>query len=268
MDHSSFSTMPGVAELFLTAPRLLLGLDYDGTLTPIVDDPAQAFLPTRTKQIIEALARRIDVAVAIISGRAHADVHDLVGIPDLIYASNHGIEIRGPGMNYLKPGAQASSQTLQVLALNLAKQLRPIQGAFVENKGYTLSVHYRRVARDNRESVRQIVLHAVELISHRYQVTTGDNIFDIRPLLHWNKGTALCWILGQLGMDYLAVYLGDDTTDEDAFLALSDQAITIKVGDREPTAARYRLAGPSTVCDFLEEVHELRQQRTTAIATT
>src|SRR5882724_11963636 len=100
MHQSFFSTMPGVAERILAAPHHLLALDYDGTLTPIVEDPTQAILPMPTKQIIEALSRRGDTAVAIVSGRAHADVEELVGIPNLIYASNHGMEIGGPGMSF------------------------------------------------------------------------------------------------------------------------------------------------------------------------
>jgi trehalose 6-phosphate phosphatase len=269
MNHSTFSTLPGVAERIRGAPRLLLGLDYDGTLTPIVEDPAQAFLPTRTKQIIKALSRRSDVAVAIVSGRAHADVQERVGIPGLIYASNHGIEISGPGMNFLLLGAKDFSPTLQVLASDLAKQLGHIHGAFIENKGFTLSVHYRRAAPADREEVRRTVLHAVELVKDRFQVTPGDKVHEIRPRLGWNKGAALTWIKEQLGKpDALVIYLGNDTTDEDVFMAFGDNAISIKINNgAAATAARYRLADPFAVREFLQGVHDLMPPRPIATST-
>jgi trehalose-phosphatase len=260
--------MPGVAEQILQAPHRLVALDYDGTLTPIVEDATQAILPMRTKKIIEALSSQTDTAVAIVSGRAYADVRDLVGIPNLIYASNHGMEINGPGMSFHHPGAKDSSQALQVLASILAKQLDHVQGAFVENKGLTLSVHYRRVAPGDGEEVWQAVLHAVELVNDRFHVTLGNKVYEIRPLLCWNKGAALTWIKDQLGRrDTLVIYLGDDVTDEDAFAAVGDSGVTIKVGASETTLARFRLPDSSAVYEFLKSVHELLRQEPNATTT-
>jgi trehalose-phosphatase len=240
-------------------PHLLVGLDYDGTLTPIVDEPGHALLPTAMKQAIWALTQRPDVAVAVISGRAHADLQDLVGIPGVIYAGNHGLEISGPGISFIEPSAKAASQELHTLAQEIARRLRSVHGALVEDKGLTLSVHHRRVAPVEAEEVAMAVQEAVGAVKDRFHITLGAKVFEIRPLVRWNKGTAIIWIQEQLGKpDVLVTYLGDDTTDEDAFRSLGRQAITIRVGDTSDTAARFLLADPAAVLEFLQWVNQLR----------
>jgi trehalose 6-phosphate phosphatase len=259
MTNPFFPGMQDVGARIGRAGHVLVGLDYDGTLTPIVENPAQALLPTSMRQAIWALTRRDDVTVAVISGRSHGDLQELVGIPGLIYAGNHGMEISGPGMSFIEPGAKAASQELHSLAQELAKKLHHIQGVFVEDKGLTLSVHHRRAAPVDGDEVWHRVHNTVEPHRDRFHVTLGDKVYEVRPLVRWNKGSALVWIKERVAKpDTLVIYIGDDTTDEDAFRTLGDEAVTVRVGDNRETAAQFLVPEPVTVQRFLDWVNELR----------
>ncbi len=263
MNHLFFAGLKGVGERILASPHVLLALDYDGTLTPIVNDPQDAWLAPSVRNLLGALSRRSDSDVAIVSGRAHGDLQNRVGMPHLIYASNHGSEITGPGMLFIDPGAQAAAQTLHEMALQLADRLRPIAGAAVEDKGLTLSIHHRRVAPVDIEEVWRAVLQAVEPVSDRFHITPGLQVYEVRPRVRWDKGAAVAWIKEHLGKnDSLVIYIGDDATDEDAFVALGSNAITIKVGNSATaTAARFFVPSPAEVHDFLTWVHALLQEK-------
>lgn len=250
-----------VAERIREAEHLLVGLDYDGTLTPIVDEPRHALLPATMRQAIWALTRRADTTVAVISGRAQADLQGLVAIPELIYSGNHGMEISGPGISYLEPNSKEAAPRLHLLGQEIAKKLQHIHGVLVEDKGLTLSIHYRRVAPVDLDEVARIVRNAVKSVNDAFHVTLGDKVYEIRPISNWNKGTAIQWIDAKLNRSSsLVVYIGDDATDEDAFQLLNGDAITIRVGARTPTAAQHVLASPSMVLEFLQWLEILREE--------
>jgi trehalose 6-phosphate phosphatase len=144
--------------------------------------------------------------------------------------------------------------------------LQGIAGARVEDKGLTVSVHYRQVADAAVEDVRRAVHAVLAGSNHPFQLTSGDKVYEIRPRVYWNKGTAVEWIQEQLDQPGAqAIYVGDDTTDEDAFAALPE-GITIKVGSALETAAQFRLQDPAEVCHFLEWLDDRRRQRRPAPA--
>lgn len=259
MSNLFFPGMPDLGERIRNSAHVLIGLDYDGTLTAIVDEPADALMPISMREVVRALAQRQNVSVAVISGRAQGDLRNLVAIPGVIYAGNHGMEISGPGISFIEPDAQAAVPALHVLAQEIESRLRHIEGAVVEDKGLTLSIHHRRVAPVEGEKVWQTVQEIVAPHQDRFHVTLGDKVYEIRPHLRWHKGSAIAWIKAHIGdPDTLVIYIGDDTTDEDAFRALGDGAITIRVGDDAQTAARFLLPDPATVQRFLLWVDELR----------
>jgi trehalose 6-phosphate phosphatase len=241
-----------IGERVARAPHLLLGLDFGGTLAAVVEHPAEASLPSAMCQVLRTLAGREHVSVAIISGRDRADLQARVGIPGLIYAGNHGLEISGPGFIFVEPTAAHVREALQDLATNLAARLQATAGALVEDKGLTLSVHDRHVPDAQAEEVRRVVHAALASTSHPFMLTTGDRVYEIRPRANWTRGDAVAWIKNQLGKpEALVTYLGHDTTDEDAFAAHAE-GITVKVDGSSETAARYRLDGPEEVREFLE----------------
>ena len=239
------------------APRILLGLDFDGTLAPLAAEPALAALPASTRATLQSLAARAQVSLAIVSGRSLADVRGRVDLSGIIYAGNHGLEIDGPTVRFVDVEAAATGSVLQQVASDLAERLAGIAGALIEDKSLTLSIHYRLVAPQEREAVYRAVQDALAAASAMLFLTKGDMVYEVRPHLRWNKGAALRWIQQQLGIaETVVIYAGDDATDEDAFAALKD-AITIKVGRKGETAARYVLSNPDDVGAFLAWIDQL-----------
>jgi trehalose 6-phosphate phosphatase len=235
--------------------RLAVFLDYDGTLTPIVERPEDAVLDRGMRQTLGDLAQH--ATVAVISGRDLKDVQKLVGLDGIYYAGSHGFEISGPRGRHLEH--QWGKQYLPTLD-RAEKSLRDhlekkIQGVQVERKKFSIAVHYRRVAEGKVEEVARVV-DQVQEENRRLRQTKGKKIFELQPDIDWDKGKALLWLLKQLGLDgpeVLPFYLGDDVTDEDAFKVLKDRGLGIAVQETPiPTDARYRLRNPDEVEKFLK----------------
>jgi trehalose 6-phosphate phosphatase len=248
-----FEHLTEIGRRIARARGLLLYLDFDGTLTHFQDVPAQVYLLPAVRETLRTLTCHERIALAIISGRTCVDLQARVGIDGAYYAGNHGLEISGPRCQFVEPTALASQEHVQKLADHLRIRLEPIKGAFVEDKGLSLSVHYRQAAPETAEEVRRQVHATLAGMSHPFQLTAGDKIYEIRPRLYWNKASAVNWIREQLNMpDALPIFLGDDGTDEDAFAALVE-GITIKVGNfTSETAATYALEDPDEVHRFLK----------------
>jgi len=262
-----FDGIREVEERIEQAPHVLLCLDYDGTLTHYAATPLAAHLSPQMERVLLALAEHEDVSLAIISGRDRADLQGRVGIPGLIYAGNHGMDISGPGYLFVEHTAAMNAGAMQELADRLNEKLAAIPGALVENKGLTISVHFRLVAHDAVDDVRRVVEQCVANAANPFVVTKGHLVFDIRPKVRWNKGSAVGWIKKKHAhVDALAIYIGDDVTDEDAFTAMTD-GITVRVGTNPETAARYQLAGPAEVRKFLEWLDEVLRRRAMHVAT-
>lgn len=251
MSRPAFDNLSLIRERVMAASHLLVGLDYDGTLTPIVDDPPKALLGLETREIVTAIAVRPNTSVAIVSGRRLQDVRTLVGIDGLIYAGNHGLEICGPGFRFTEPTAVKTQKALGWLSAALTNGLTSVAGAVVENKVLTISVHCRQVLPARLDEVFRHVQAAAAVAPGCFRVSLGNQVFEVRPHVDWHKGSAMCWIAGKLGkQNTLTIFVGDDRTDEDAFRALDD-GITIKVGEPAGTSAHYHLDGPASVREFL-----------------
>jgi trehalose-phosphatase len=238
----------------LRKKRLVVFLDYDGTLTPIVARPELALLSSEMRAAIRRLARHCTVAV--VSGRALADIVSLVGIEELYYAGNHGFEIRGPAGSDLR--REIGREHLPALARTrdiIAARIQDVPGAFVEDKTYSLSVHYRQSpderVPDIERTVDSVLRETPQLRKH-----PGKKVFEIRPRVEWDKGRAVLWLLEALdlaGEDVLPIYVGDDATDEDAFKALARRGLGFLVSsEARPTAAAYVLKDTDEVRRFFE----------------
>lgn len=247
--RSVFADLEVVRQLVMARDRLAVLLDFDGTLAPITDYPDNANLPPLARALLAHLARRPRCLVAVISGRALDDLKQRVGLKDVIYVGNHGFELAGPGWVSERREAREVQDLIDACSQRLQNRLRGVPGAIVEYKGLTTSVHYRLVRRDQVEAVRQAILEEVGRVAPgKVVIRRGKMVLEIRPAIDWDKGQAALWLLEHvLGKEWRArcavMYAGDDRTDEDAFLALADAGVTIKVGTGPyPTAARYMVS--------------------------
>jgi trehalose-phosphatase len=227
-------------------------LDYDGTLTPIVERPEAAVLAAATRSVLRSLARRC--VLAVVSGRDLEDVRARVGVRGLAYAGSHGFDIAGPGLRHQHPGAHAGASRLPGVARAIARATVAIEGVRLEPKRFALAVHYRRARQADVPKVRA----AVERALARYpglRMARGKKVFDLQPDIAWDKGRAVLWLLRTLRLErdnVLPLYIGDDLTDEDAFRALARRGIGIAVQEaRRRTAARFTLRDPDEVRAFL-----------------
>ena len=231
--------------------RVALLLDYDGTLTPIVDDPEAALLAEEMRAAIHALARHAPVAV--ISGRDLEDVGRLVGIKSIVYAGSHGFDMRFPGGRRVEHESGAAFlPALATAEQELRRRLREVPGARVERKKFAIAAHYRR-AQEAAVPAIEAAVNAVLRQQAGLRKTAGKKVFELRPAVDWHQGSAVRWLLQELGLeDGLPVYIGDDETDEDAFAALRGRGITIAVRETAlPTAAEYTLRDTGEVRRFL-----------------
>jgi alpha,alpha-trehalase len=235
---------------------LAVFLDYDGTLSPIVETPELAVLPEETRKAVLDLS--LHCPVGIISGRDLADVREKVGIDSIYYAGSHGFDIAGP--KDLQVAQMVGEEFLPALdraEKALFESLKTIDGILVERKKFAIAIHYRRVAPENVERVEAIV-DAVASEQPMLRKSFGKKIFELQPRMDWHKGKALLALLTTLGLDgkeVLPLFIGDDVTDEDAFRAMQGRGIGIVVWDHPyETAATYSLNSPDQVRTFLNRL--------------
>jgi trehalose-phosphatase len=235
---------------------LLLMTDYDGTLTPIVDDPADAILADDTREQLLRIARSPRGSVAVISGRGLEDLRTRVGVPEVIYAGCHGLEIMGPGLEFRHPDALAQQSMLWAVGEILVRRAPAVSGMRVEPKGLAVAVHYRHVPPDEIRRVEIELARAIREQGSRLKIFHGTKVIEVLPQVAWTKGECAEWIEERVGSTLagrvLWLYLGDDWTDEHAFEVLGSRALTIRVGDLVPASkAAFRLEDVSEVQQVL-----------------
>jgi trehalose 6-phosphate phosphatase len=249
------------------SPHLFFFLDYDGTLTPIVARPGMARLSQKQREILLELSQQRNVRIGVISGRTLEDVKKCVGIPGIIYAGNHGLELERSKTKRVHPAAIAFRHVIRTLIPRLELAYAFLPEILIENKTFSVSVHFRQLSEDRIEFAKMILLRETgDLLSKsKIVLAEGKKVWEIRPPTEWNKGRTVLWLLGNLSghgqRAALPVYIGDDVTDEDAFKAIGDRGITIRVTEdpSEPSTAQYHLHSPDEVYDFFEKILRLRQ---------
>lgn len=240
----------------LAGRQCALFLDYDGTLAPIMPRPELAVASTRIRSVVESLAERIPVA--IVSGRGLEDVMGMLGLEGIAYAGSHGFEIRDAQGRDLAGGI--GDVFLPVLArarVALEERLAPVAGVHVEDKRYSIAIHYREADAESHAGIAAQV--AEEAARHgSLKRTGGKMIHELRPDIAWDKGTTIMRVLEAIGLPHgtsVPVYIGDDETDEDAFRAIADSGIGIRAGNPvQATAAEFSLKDPEAVATFLERL--------------
>ncbi|MBU1745227.1 MAG: trehalose-phosphatase [Proteobacteria bacterium] len=244
---------------------LYLFFDYDGTLSSIVRDPEQAVLSVRMKRRLERLSGDGRCRIAVISGRSLEDIRNRVGIAGIVYGGNHGLEMEGPGVTFRYPVPEKMKCALDELCGQLGKALLLFPGAFVEDKGLTLAVHFRRVKRGALPAAMQTVLETARPYRLRGEIVlrSGKEVCEIRPSVEWDKGKTVLWLLEKVeeavGEAPWPVCLGDDRTDEDAFRAIRNRGLTVFVGEPRETEAMYYLGSIGEVAEFLGRLARIRK---------
>uniref|UniRef100_A0A804PLM4 Trehalose 6-phosphate phosphatase n=1 Tax=Zea mays TaxID=4577 RepID=A0A804PLM4_MAIZE len=261
--------------------RIAVFLDYDGTLSPIVDDPDKAFMSPVMRAAVRNVAKYFPTA--IVSGRSRKKVFEFVKLTELYYAGSHGMDIVTSAAAHATEKFRA--QYLQSLEFYLqckeANLFQPaceflpminevskclvevtssIEGARVENNKFCVSVHYRNVAEKDWKVVAGLVKQVLEAFP-RLKVTNGRMVLEVRPVIDWDKGKAVEFLLRSLGLsdseDVVPIYIGDDRTDEDAFKVLRERScgygILVSQVPKD-TEAFYSLRDPSEVMGFLNSL--------------
>jgi trehalose 6-phosphate phosphatase len=256
------------------ATQILLFLDYDGTLTPIVARPEMAVLSSQAREILKRISHHSLFKLAIISGRSLSEIKALLGLANITYAGNHGLEIECPPCycqerspettTFIHPIAKEIEPVLKGLEQRLKGRLADIDGVLIENKGLTLSIHYRLAEETAVKKIKKLFLEAIEYgdAKDKLQVIEGKKVLEVRPPVEWNKGKAIEWLLEIYGMPgSLPIFAGDDVTDEDGFKILHKVGgISIFVGeDKASSAAHYYLDSPEQLCHWLGKLLEGRQ---------
>lgn len=249
----------------LSGTPLVVMLDVDGTLAPLVDRYDQATVPPETQRVIAALVEKPNVHVALVSGRGASVARRMVGVRNVWVAGNHGFEVQQPdGAPLAHAEEESFRQSIAAARHDLEQRVRDMKGVIVEDKALTLSVHYR-LAEDAVVPRLKEALEAVSL-PLGLRITDGKRIFELRPPAAIDKGTAVIALAERLAHEAATaslLFAGDDVSDEDAMIALRarhPEAVTVRIlGDESTeTAAEFSLRDPAEMRRFLEELVTLR----------
>ncbi|MFH0732190.1 MAG: trehalose-phosphatase [Candidatus Omnitrophota bacterium] len=243
--------------------NLFIFLDFDGTLAPIASTPDKAVLSESVKKLLKRMSENPRIRLAFISGRQLEDIKAKVGIKNAIYAGNHGLQIEGPKIKFEPLVSSRYRMVVERIKNELEQKVSGIQGAFVEDKGLTLSLHYRLADKKDVPVLKKIFQETVilYLARNKIKVKTGKMVLEVRPPLSWDKGRVVLWLLARSlfaskGKGILPIYIGDDITDEDAFLAIKNKGLAIFIGEPKKSYAQYYLKNHNEVRDFLERILE------------
>ena len=249
------------------APRLARGtllaaFDYDGTLVPIRPTPEEAVADEATREALARLAGTAGTAVAVVSGRPVAQLRELVPADPLWLVGLHGLEIAAPRGEVLPTiDLDAAAAALQPLRNAAAEIAARHAGVRIEDKGATLALHTRQASRREAVGAAEELRLAAESLPG-FEVMGGKEVVEARPA-GTSKGAAMRRLLREARGETV-LYVGDDTTDEDAFAALeeaaSGDAVTVRVESEAAarTAARFTIASQDEVGELLRRLVELR----------
>lgn len=232
----------------IAASGTVVFLDYDGTLTPIAPRPELAVLSASMRNTLQCIANRWPTA--IVTGRALDQILRMLDMPGLTCAGSHGFDIQGPHTRHQV--GRAERQTINAAFDRIRQRTAGTEGILIENKTFSVAVHYRLVPPQLIDSVTSATREVANELGLR--VTGGKSIIEMRPDLDWDKGRAVDWLAAR-HPGSIPLYIGDDVTDEDAFRAVRGRGIGIVVtAEPRETAASYSLAGIGEVEELLERL--------------
>jgi trehalose 6-phosphate phosphatase len=230
----------------LRGRRILAAFDFDGTLAPIALRPEQVVTPPGTRAAMDRLRRFC--ATAVISGRSREDVLSRLGVAVDYAVGNHGID----GL----PGAEREASECVAVSQGWLAQMRNGEalrsidpGLLLEDKGVSLSVHYRQARDPGRAAAELPALFSG--LQPPPRIVTGKMVFNLLPPVAVDKGAAMLRLL-ELAEAEAGLYVGDDVTDEDVFALHQPDLLTVRVGRDENSRARLYLRAPSEIPRLIE----------------
>ena len=250
----------GLRKDIASSGGLLLCTDFDGTLVRFTGTPDETNLPDETRDLLRELANVDGLHLAVISGRSFHELAELVPVENATLAGNHGLKIKfEDGSNHELETGEEIHRAIASLKSDLRGAIGGKDGIIIEDKSFGLALHYRQYSGDKpkiREKFYQIWReHSVPEL----EVIEGAELLEVRPG-NWNKGDAVELLREKWGK-LPTIYIGDDTTDEDAFRVLRDwnlgRPIVVSPEKEVDTEAQYRLTDPDEVTKFLEEILSL-----------
>jgi len=231
------------------APYRALFLDFDGTLVPLQQRPEDVKLSAQAKRILARLTHRDNVFVAVVSGRKRSDLIQLVGVKGVHLFGLQGAERAGK-----KPAMTAKIRRALVRAKRRARSLlASIPGIWIEDKGVIFTVHYRAAKRAGVERARKLLRKVLAPSIRSLHILHGAKTWEILPIQLRGKGAAVEAHLREMPAGTIAVYIGDDGTDETA-LAVLREHISVRVGEKKDTKANFYLRDSSEVLRFLSRL--------------
>jgi trehalose-phosphatase len=252
---------PDVERRLLGVPLLLM-LDIDGTLAPLAATPNLAVVPPATVKVLERLASFPDSHLAVVTGRSADDAYRLLPTDTMWIIGNHGAELRSPGGEITVNEESVRYREMMASAIaELQAITKEYPGAFFEDKRWTASLHYRLA---DPAAAPVIEERFAEVVGrHGLYMSEGKKVFEMKPPVRVNKGTAVLALARKLVLEDehpgspTMIFAGDDVTDEDAFKELrahDPSAVTIRVTEdgRMPTDAEFRVRNPDELREFLE----------------
>ncbi|WP_442892715.1 bifunctional alpha,alpha-trehalose-phosphate synthase (UDP-forming)/trehalose-phosphatase [Agromyces sp. CCNWLW208] len=254
---------PGVPDALRSAvariagvERLLVALDFDGTLAPLVDRPEDARATDRARAAIERMSEHEDTRVALVSGRALESLKDVASPPvAALLSGSHGVELQLDGGGVTIDLRENELTRLEQLIEIVEQAASSADGAWVERKPAGIALHTRRLGATAGAALQREAREEVERALPGLSTRAGKNVLEFAVRAS-DKGEAVTRLRQHAGADAV-LYVGDDITDEDAFATLEIDDVGVKVGQGKSLAA-YRLRGPDDVAELLELLAEAR----------
>jgi len=214
----------------------------------------------RGKKSLRKLRNLPNLYIFIVSGRSVKDLKEKISLKGISYIGNHGLEIENPNGIYKKNLSLKKIEELKIINDNLTNALKKFPGIILEDKGLTLSVHYRNTQQKLFPNILRIVNEEINLWKNNWRIISGKMVLEIRPRTNFNKGKTVKELLKKFPKsNSLAIYLGDDKTDDDAFRVLKQNGISVFIGPSEThSSAEFFLHDPDEVQEFLFRCEEIR----------